>query len=93
MAEITTRGIPDETKRHLMAQAGFLGVTLNEYCKWLFEEAVLPYDELWQSLTERAEEVERRRMQRGRVILPYDDVPKPDTTTQPFQGERWNKRK
>jgi Co/Zn/Cd efflux system component len=85
MAEIMTRHVEESTKHTLMMMAGALGVSLNDLCVWIFEEAAMPHEELRDALLQRANDVHSSR---GKLtIRKYDSVPSPRTPTRPFEGK------
>ena len=86
MAIITLKGVPDELKHRAMSLAGSYGLSLNEFGKLIFEEATLPYNDLFDRMRERAEEIAIERDRK--LVLLGDDVPHPDSWTQPLRRRK-----
>jgi hypothetical protein len=86
MPDILTRGVSDHTKKSIEILAATLGVSFNTMCKWILDEAAMPFDELRLALEERAKEVEDNKTL---VVRPV--VPSPKMRTQPMRRDKGRK--
>ena len=86
MADILTRGVPDEVAQGLRHLAVSLNISPNQLRIWLFEEAALPYGDLSQAMRERAEEVSRERDKK--LVIRGEAIPHPDSWTQPLRRRK-----
>lgn len=86
MADILTRGVPDEVAQGLRHLAVSLNISPNQLRIWLFEEAALPYGDLSEAMRERAAEVSRERDKK--LVVRGGELPHPDSWTQPLRRRK-----